>query len=89
MKYKGFNPKRDANEKEIVQALKAAGCSVVRLNWVDLLVGYQDQTFLMEVKTEDGKLNAKQTLIFASWRGSKIHIVRNIEEALEVIYGKR
>lgn len=89
MKYRGYNAQRDANEKPIVEALKKAGCSVVRLNWVDLMVGYDGKTFLIEVKTEDGKLNAKQTLTFASWRGSKIHIIRTVDEALEVIYGKR
>ncbi len=85
MKYRGFDQKRDSNEKSIVDTLKAAGCSVVRLNWVDLIVGKAGKTYLMEVKTESGKLNARQKLIFASWQGSPIHIVRTIEEALAVI----
>lgn len=45
--------KRDANEKDIVRALEAAGASVTRLGdpgVPDLLVGYQGATFLLEVK---------------------------------------
>lgn len=44
---------RDANEREIVTALRAAGASVTRLDDAgvpDLLVGYHGRTWLLEVK---------------------------------------
>ena len=44
---------RDANEKEIVAALIAIGCTVSRLGDTgvpDLLVGYHGHTVLLEVK---------------------------------------
>lgn len=50
---KGFARNRDSNEPEIVEALKAAGASVTRLNETgvpDLLVGFRRRTFLFEVK---------------------------------------
>ena len=46
-------PRRDANEKDIVDALKHVGALVHRLDGKDipdLLVGFDGQWFLMEVK---------------------------------------
>src|SRR5947208_3539339 len=48
---------RDANEREIVEALVNIGASVTRLNETgvpDLLVGYQGTTYLLEVKRPRG-----------------------------------
>ena len=48
-----FAKRRDANEKLIVDALVAYGCSVTRLNEhgvPDLLVGLRGKTWLIEVK---------------------------------------
>lgn len=51
MKYKGWNQARDANEKEIVAALRDRGALVVRLSQpCDLLVGYRGVWSLAEVK---------------------------------------
>lgn len=79
--------KRDSNEPEIIQALKAAGCTVVRLSAVgcpDLLVGIDGLNFLIEVKEPKGKLTEDQVEFHEDWRG-QVAIVRTIEEALEII----
>lgn len=51
-------PKRDASEPAIIEALRAAGASVVQLEagrggTPDLAVGYRAKTFLLECKTPE------------------------------------
>ena len=84
--------KVDANQGEIVDALRGHYCSVALLHRVgggvpDLLVGYQGRNILMEVKdgakpASQQKLTGPQVEFHAAWRGANIHIVRNTEEAL-------
>jgi len=84
----------DANQSEIATMLRTVGCSVQPLHRVgqgcpDLLVGYQGNNFLMEIKDGDKppsaqKLTDPETAWHESWRG-KVHIVRNEREALDVI----
>ena len=83
-----YDDKRDANEAEIVTALEGAGATVVRLKWVDLLVGFRGAAYLLEVKTARGRLNAKQREQFARWRGAPVVVVRTPEQALEAIGAK-
>lgn len=83
------NARADPNQPEIVQALRDVGASVIHLHMVgrgcpDILVGFRGHNTLMEIKTEKGKLNKKQEEFFVAWFG-KCHVVRTIDEALEVI----
>lgn len=86
--------KRDANHREIIQALRDAYISVVDLADVargcpDILAGGinrvtgQPMTTLLEIKTESGKLTPDQVEFIDSWRGT-VHIVRTPAEALRV-----
>jgi len=85
VKYKGHNAKRDANEKAIVDDLIAIGCSVVRLDKpLDLLVGYRGVNWLLEVKTEKGKLTPDQEEFIPEWRG-QVAIVRTSEQAISIV----
>ena len=73
------NAKRDANEPEIIAFLKAAGASVERLSTKglpDLLIGYRQKTYLVEVKGEGKKLNANQVDFVAGWKGWPVEIGR-------------
>ena len=79
-----YDARRDANEPEIVEALEAVGASVLRLDDVDLLIGYRGTNYLMEVKTPEGKLNKKQQKFFRSWQG-QVNIVRTRIQALKLI----
>ena len=88
----------DANQQEIVDALRSAGASVECLHAAgkgvpDLLVGYHGNrggslyithNLLMEVKMPDGKLNKRQVKWHAEWRG-QVAVVRSVEEALALI----
>lgn len=79
--------KRDSNESEIVDALLEVGATVDKLNMQDapdLMVGYQGQNFLIEVKTKTGKLRKGQITWHENWDG-QVAVVRTVDEALEVI----
>ena len=77
---------RDGVEAEIILALRKHGASVYQLDRpVDLLVGYERQTFLLEIKQPNGKLTEGQCDFFDEWRGGIASVVRNVEEALGLI----
>jgi len=86
--------KKDANQDEIVAALRDVGASVALTHQLgggfpDVVVGYRDETFLLEIKDGDQppskqQLTRKEAEFHQSWRG-QIAIVTSVEEALRVI----
>ena len=77
----------DANQAQIVSALRAAGAYVWIIGLpVDLLVGYKNQTFLVEIKDGPKKrLTALQEDFFANWSGSTLARIDGPEAALRMI----
>ena len=76
----------DANQNEIVAALRSVGASVAPAHTMgggfpDLVVGFRGMTYLLEVKTAKGKLTKDQRAWHPAWRGH-VAIVRSVEEAL-------
>ncbi len=86
--------KKDANHKEIVDALRAVGASILDTSALgsgmpDLVVGYRQENFLIEIKNPKNKygrkgLNDLQKEWVAKW-SAPVHVVRNINEALRAI----
>ena len=86
--------KVDANQKQIVTALRQAGCSVQSLAATgrgvpDLLVGRDGKNLLLEIKDgskrpSERKLTPDQENWHSAWRG-QIHVVNNPDEALELV----
>lgn len=78
----------DENEKEIVDALKAIGCDVVRIGRpVDLLVGYRKFNFLIEVKRPGArprKDQQDQRDWIKNWRG-QVRQLTTVEEAIRLV----
>ena len=86
--------KVDANQREVVAALRGAGATVQLLHAVgegcpDLLVGYKGLNLLLEVK--DGskppsaqKLTPQQEVWHRDWRGHRV-VVNSPEAALTAI----
>ena len=86
--------KVDANQREVVAALRDAGATVQLLHAVgegcpDLLVGYKGLNMLLEVK--DGskppsaqKLTPQQEIWHRDWRGHRV-VVNSPEAALGAI----
>jgi hypothetical protein len=77
----------DANQDQVVSALRAAGATVWIIGLpVDLLVGYKGHTFLMEVKDGPKKrLTGLQADFFESWMGGTLCRVDGAEAALRAI----
>jgi hypothetical protein len=77
----------DANQHQIVSALRAAGASVWIIGLpVDLLVGHRGHTFLVEIKTDSKKrLTGLQADFFQNWSGSTLARIDSPEAALRMI----
>ena len=87
----------DANQTQIVSALRAAGATVQLLSAVgqgcpDLLVGYQGNNILMEIKDgkkapSDRKLTSDQIVWHSEWKGL-VFLVTSVDEALQLLRKK-
>jgi len=77
----------DANQDQIVSALRSAGAYVWIIGLpVDLLVGYKGHTFLVEIKINNKKKFTKlQTDFFENWSGGTLARIDNPEAALRMI----
>jgi hypothetical protein len=85
--------RRDANEDQVMSALRACGAFVKQINdggTFDLLVWYRGHTLLLEVK--DGRkppsareLTPAEQKFHAAWPGTNLHIVLSPEDALELL----
>lgn len=77
----------DHNQAEIIKALKRIGCDVRQIGRpVDLLVGYRQSNFLLEIKNPDGsyKGTKAQKDFLESWRG-QVDIVHTAEQAIRIV----
>jgi len=86
-----FAKKVDKNQATVVKALRDYGADVHLLHMVgagipDLLVAYEGQTILMEVKDgADKKFTPDQIKFIAGWKGGHLYRVNSSEEALDVL----
>ena len=86
-----FAKKVDKNQASVVKTLRDYGADVFLLHMVgggipDLMVCFNDQTILIEVKDgEDKKLTPQQITLFAGWKGGPLHRVNSVQEAIEVL----
>lgn len=87
--------RRDVGERDIIDALKAIGATVVQLDKpVDLLVGYCGRNYLLEVKAPPGpdggqsttgqKLKPAQVEFVLKW-GGQVEVVTSSAEAVEIV----
>jgi len=79
----------DANQGEIVKALRKCGCRVQSLAMVgkgcpDLLVAWVGKLFLLEVKSNTGKLTPDQEAWHDEWCGM-VDVVCSVADALKAI----
>jgi Holliday junction resolvase len=81
--------KVDANQGQIVDALRAIGVSVQSLASIgkgcpDLIAAKGDKCWVIEVKGEKGRLTPDQEKWIGNWRGV-VHIIRTVDEALKLV----
>lgn len=85
-----YAAKRDANEPEIVAALRKAGVVVWQLDRpFDLLCGHGGRLVGLEVKDGKNKLTDQQQTDLSICRrdGLPVYVVRSAEEAIEMVRG--
>jgi Holliday junction resolvase len=81
----------DTNQKEIVEALRKAGATVVSLAAMkhgcpDLLVGYAGETILIEVKRDaKSKFTPDQLEFLGKWRGGAICRIDSVDAAIRCL----
>jgi Holliday junction resolvase len=81
----------DTNHKEIVKALRDAGATVVSLAAMkhgcpDLLVGYNGETVLMEIKRDaKAKFTPDQLDFLSKWKGGAISRVDSVDAAIRAL----
>lgn len=86
-----YAARTDANKDQIVSVLRAAGAYVYDLKLpVDLLVGHNGITVLVEIKDGNKPLSARkltklQQDFFDNWTGGPTAIVDNPEAALRLL----
>ena len=78
--------KPDANHAEVVKAYEDMFCTVVDTHalgkgFPDLLVAFAGYCCPVEIKTEEGELNAAQRTFLRDWPGP-MRIIRSREEAI-------
>lgn len=83
--------KTDANQKQIVAELRQLGysvmdCSTVGRGFPDLVIGYNNKNYLIEIKTKVGKLNDLQVQFAINWRG-QIAVARTTEQIIKLLTG--
>lgn len=86
--------KVDANQAEVVEALRSLGASVyitsgVGSGFPDIVVGFRGQNYLFEIKDENQppsakKLTEHEVMFAKDWRG-QVNTIENVYEALKVM----
>jgi Holliday junction resolvase len=81
--------KIDANQPEIVKALRKCGISVhstaaIGKGFPDLVCAKGDKAWLIEVKGPKGKLTDDQVEFMSAWQGD-VHIARSVDDALKIV----
>jgi Holliday junction resolvase len=81
----------DTNHKEIVKALRDAGATVVSLAAMkhgcpDIMVGYNGETILMEIKRDaKAKFTPDQLDFMGKWKGGAISRVDSVDAAIRTL----
>lgn len=85
--------RRDANERKVIDALRACGAYVKQINdegLADLLIFYRGHTLIFEVKDGDKPPSARaltpaEQKFHDEWPGQNLYIVNSEHEALDIL----
>ncbi len=85
--------RRDANERRVIDALRACGAYVKQINdegLADLLIFYRGHTLIFEVKDGDKPPSARaltpaEQKFHDEWPGKNLYIVTSEHDALDIL----
>jgi hypothetical protein len=82
-----YAPKRDANHSELVECYQELHCGVIDTSslgfgFPDILVHFSGYCAPVEIKTEDGKLSAKQERFIRDWKGPRIYVPKSRDDVI-------
>ena len=86
-----YAKKVDLNHKEVVEKFRELGASVFDASGVgrgfpDIVVGYNGQTVLVEIKSGERKRFSEAQLKFmAEWKGSAVTRINEVEGVIRLI----
>ncbi len=68
-----------------IKAIKIHGSPMMEIGTPDIMGCYNSQTFLFEVKTDDGKVSNIQLKRLGEWAatGAVAYVIRSVDEAFE------
>ena len=81
----------DENQTLIVKTLRSMGCSVFDTSQVgrgfpDLVVGKNNKTILVEIKSDQkSKYTSAQELFMMNWRGSGVARIDSVDNAIRLV----
>lgn len=81
----------DLNHQEVVKTLRSLGATVFDASrmgqgFPDLVVGYNHQTVLVEIKSgEQKKFTQAQLKFMADWKGSAVTRINDVDGAIRLI----
>ncbi len=81
----------DLNHQEVVKTLRSLGASVFDASrmgqgFPDIVVGYNQQTILVEIKSgEQKKFTNAQLKFMGDWKGSAVVRINDLEGAIRLI----
>ena len=86
-----YAKKVDLNHADVVKTLRSLGASVfdaskVGKGFPDIVVGYKNNTILVEIKSgENKKFTPTQLKFMSEWKGSSIIRINDIDGAIRLI----
>ena len=86
-----FAKRVDKNQKDIVEAFRKMGATVIDLSKVgkgipDLMIGYNNKTALVEIKSSDkAKFTPHQEAFIREWNGGTLARVNDVDGVIRLI----
>lgn len=78
----------DANQHELVQALRKVGAKCFYIKEpVDLVVGFRGRSILLEIKRPGKPMTVAQKDFVDTWPG-EVHVVYSVHEAISAVVWK-
>jgi len=80
-----------STQRKAVQGVRAHGGKVIKIKQgegePDLLIGYQGNLYLIEMKRKGEKPSPLQEAMHAEWQraGVTVHVARSLEEVIEIL----